>query len=74
MGNTGIDYVKEFVLGYLLVKHDAVGDVNDLHDRLTFERAAFHLNISFLSAILSFFDNRKNSVINFIIISTKKVT
>ena len=73
MGNTGIDYVKEFVLSFLLVKHDAVGDVNDLHNCLTFERAAFNLNISFLAAILSFFDNCKNGVIDFIIIS-KKVT
>ena len=51
MGYTGIDDVEELVLCLLLVKHDAVWNVDYLHDCLTFERATFHLDIPFLACI-----------------------
>lgn len=53
MRNTCIDNVEKLILSSLLVKHDAVGDVNDLDYRLTFERAKFHLNISILDFALA---------------------
>ena len=53
MRNTCIDNVEKLILSSLLVKHDAVGYVNDLDYRLTFEWAKFHLNISILDFALA---------------------
>ena len=36
MGNTGIDHAKKLILRFLLVKHDAAGNVSDLYDFFTF--------------------------------------
>ena len=53
VGNTGIDYAEKLVLGSLLVKHDAVGDVDYLDYSLPIQRAILHLNI-FISKLIAF--------------------
>ena len=52
MGNTCVDYAEKLVLSPLLVEHDAVGNVDYLDYRLTFQRANFDLNIFILIVIL----------------------
>ena len=73
MGNTCVDNAEKLVLSPLLVEHDAVGNVDYLNNCFAFERAALHLNIPFLAAILVFLNNCENSVLNLVIFSGKKV-
>ena len=47
VGNASIDHVEKLVLCFLLVKHDTVGNVDDLNYCFTFELATLDLDISF---------------------------
>ena len=55
MGHAGVDDVEELVLGFLLIKHDAVRDVDDLNDRLGFELAKFNLHVSILLTVFFYY-------------------
>ena len=57
MRYTSINNTEELVLSPLLVKHYAVGDINDLNDCFAFERAALDLDISFSTAVLAVIDD-----------------
>ena len=73
MGHTCVDNAEKLVLSPLLVEHDAVGNVDYLDYRLTFQRAILDLNIFVLILILLKWDDFENHVFDLITFYLQKV-
>ena len=78
VGNASIDHVEKLVLCFLLVKHDTVGNVDDLNYCFTFELATLDLDISFWALIpiwlfLASINYWKDSVLDLVVVSGEKV-